>query len=353
MDYTYLIESQANKNIMINDINNMNMLLILCYNINTESKYPFIQFMMEKVPFCNNFIKEQFILPYVVYYDLTQSIENLVLNKITRSLNIINCDGDKIVESMYKGIVIDKEGRQYAMIDITGIDLSRLKLTRNMLTWFLLPSEIINKQSVCNVPVDIEVVNLFTSMPELGILRNKVTNEFFIIPDGVYTGDEFKTLEFNSVFGNRKRKLYDSCGEYYYFYKDFSDAVKDGGWIKDGGTKILDLNDNKNTHNSAERLIVENEYGRYIEGGINRYALFMEGKIYLETGEEFSLTDEIIKKDYEEPCIIVCYTGNHKIKPDILVKNYENFIPLTYHKLNKVLLDDKFIEEKKSIYMIE
>jgi len=307
--------------------------------------------MMEKVPFCNNFIKEQFILPYVIYYDSSRSIENLVLEKVRRSLKLINCDGDKVVNSMYKGIVL--KDIPYAMIDITGIDITRLKLSRNTLTWFVLPSEIINKQSVCNFPVDQDVTRLFTEMPELGILRHKLTNECFIIPDGVYTGDEFKILEFNSIFGKRKMKEYNSCSEYYYFYKDFSDAVKDGGWIKEGGTHVLDLNDTRYTHNTNGRLIVDNEYGRYIEGGINRYALFVEGKIYLEDGEEFMLIDETIKDEYEDPCIIICYTGNHKIKADILVKNYENFISLSYHKLNKVLLDEKFIELKKNMYMIE
>ena len=154
-------------------------------------------------------------------------------------------------------------------------------------------------------------------------------------------------MEFNSIFGKRKIQEYESCSEYYYFYKDFCDAVKDGGWIKNGGLDILDLNNKLNTHNFAGRLIIDNEYGRYIEGGINRYALFVEGKFYLEGEDEFSLSDEIIKNEYEESCVIICYTGKHKIKPDILVKNYENFIPLSYHKLNKVFLYDKFIEEKR------
>ena len=136
MDYTYLIESQANKNIMIEDLSNTNMLFFLCYHINTESKYPFIQFMMEKVPFCNNFIKEQFILPYVIYYDSSRSIENLVLEKVRRSLKLINCDGDKVVNSMYKGIVL--KDIPYAMIDITGIDITRLKLSRNTNVYLIL-----------------------------------------------------------------------------------------------------------------------------------------------------------------------------------------------------------------------
>ena len=353
MDYTYLIQYIANKNFEIEDIGNTNMLSFLCYHINTESKFPFIQFMMEKVPFCNNFIKEQFVLPYIVYYNSSKSIESLVLEKIRHSLNLINCEGDKVLESMYKGIIFDKDEKPYAMIDITGINISELKLSRNTLTWFVLPSEIINKQSICNIPVDIEAVNLFTGMPELGILRNSITNEKYILPDSVYTGDEFKIVEFNSIFGKRKIKEYESCSEYYYFYRDFCDAVKDGGWIKNGGLDVLDLNNKMNTHNFAGRLIIDNEYGRYIEGGINRYALFVEGKFYLEGEDEFSLSDEIIKNEYENQSVIICYTGKHKIKSDILVKNYENFIPLSYHKLNKVFLFDKFVEEKRHLYMIE
>jgi hypothetical protein len=101
------------------------------------------------------------------------------------------------------------------------------------------------------------------------------------------------------------------------------------------------------------RLIVENEYGKYIKGGINRYALFVEGKLHMEEEEEFSLTDEIIEEQFNDDCIIICYSGEHKLKSDILVKNYKNFIPLSYHYLNKALLDDQFIELKKNLYMIE
>ena len=60
-----------------------------------------------------------------------------------------------------------------------------------------------------------------------------------------------------------------------------------------------------------------------------------------------------LKEEYNDECIIICYTEEHKIKSDILVKNYENFIPLSYHYLNKVLLDEQFIESKKNLYMIE
>jgi hypothetical protein len=72
----------------------------------------------------------------------------------------------------------------------------------------------------------------------------------------------------------------------------------------------------------------------------------------MEAGREFGITDDIIESLYPEPCIIICYSGEHEIKPDILVKNYESFVSLSYHKLNKNLLDESFVEENKKQYMI-
>ena len=355
MEYTYFLDNIANRNILIDEIYNenmINMLNFICYSVNTDGKYPFLQFMMEKVPFCNNFVKEQFILPYILFSDIKKSIDDLVIEKIKLSLKNIGYVDNKLNSEMYKGITYDKDGKPYAVVDITGIDISRLHLLRNSLTWFLLPSEIINKQSVCNINIDDDVINLFTEMPELGILRNKKNDEPFLIPDAVYTGDEYKIVEFNSLFGVRKMKEYESCGEYFYFYKCFADCTKYGGWVKEGGTNMIDL-ENFQTHNTSGRLIVENEYGKYIKGGINRYALFVEGKIYMEEKDEFSLSDELIEEQYNDECIIICYTNLKPTKSDILVKKYENFVPLSYHYLNKVLLDEQFIELKKHTYMIE
>jgi hypothetical protein len=72
----------------------------------------------------------------------------------------------------------------------------------------------------------------------------------------------------------------------------------------------------------------------------------------VEYGTEFGLSDDVIEQLYPEPSIIICYSGEHNIKPDLLVKNYESFISLSYHKLNKKLLDEYFVEENKKQYMI-
>jgi hypothetical protein len=345
MEYKYLLEEKANKNLSFNDIVNESgicILNIICYHVETQYKYPFLQFMMEKIPFCNNVVKEQVTLPYIYLRDPESDIEETVLQRVKSGLDIIGCDYNRVTNDMYKGILFgDDCGTPYALVNITGIDIYGLNFMRQTTCWFVLPSEIINTKKVCNIDIDKEVTHLFTDVPYLGLLFNKETNDPYIIPDAVYTGSEIKKAEFQSIFGNTKKKVYDSCGEYYFFYRSFSDAVKDGGWLKVGDSNKI-----------GDRIIVDNNSNKYIAGCINRYALFVEGKIYLETGMEFGITDDIIESLYPDPCIIICYTGNHDIKPDILVKKYDSFVCLSYHKLNKKLLNEEFVEENKKEYMI-
>jgi hypothetical protein len=352
MEYTYFLDTIANKNIVSEDLQKTSVLYILCYNITNTSKYPFLQFMMEKIPYCNNLINEMFTLPFIMYNNETVNIQNTVLDKIRNSLISIGCDGDKVTDSMYKGIVYDSSGKSYISVNITGIDISGLNLLRNTLTWFILPSEIINTRYICNIPVEEEVIQLFTEIPELSLLNNPKTKETFILPDAVYTGGELKGVAFNSIFGNNKTREYESCGEYFYFYKSFDNALKEGGWLKKGGINKIDISDKDVIKNSSGRLLTENEYGRYVNGGINRYALFNEGKIYIENEGEFRLSDETIDIMYPEPTITICYSRSNEFGRDILVKEYNSFSPLSFHQLNKSLLDDRYIPTNNTKYFI-
>jgi len=344
MEYKYLLEEKANKNLEFDDIVNdkgVCLLTIICYHIEYQHKYPFLQFMMEKIPFCNNIVKELITLPYVFMSDSSKKINKVVLEKVTSGLVLLGCDYNKVTEDMYKGIIFGKDFTPYVLVNITGIDICGLNFQRQTTVWFALSTEIINTEKICNIDVDEYVSSLFMDFPDIGLLYNQSTKESYILPDAVYTGGEIKKAEFCSIFGNCKTKVYKNCGEYYYFYRSFNLAVKDGGWLKDGDSDKI-----------GDRKLVENNSMRYINGTINRYALFVEGKIYLESEKEFSLTDEIIENLYPEPCIIISYLGEHNIKPDMLVKNYNSFVCLSYHRLNKNLLDECYIESNKKEYMI-
>ena len=263
MEYKYLLEQNANKNYAFEDISNeygVCILNIICYHIESQHKYPFLQFMMEKVPYCNNIVKEQISFPYIFLRDKSSDIGESVLERVRSGLDLLGCNHNSITEDMYKGILFTEDcATPYALVNITGIDIYGLNFMRQTTCWFVLPSEIINTKKVCNIDIDSEVVHLFTDIPYLGLLVNNKTNDTYMIPDAVYTGSEIKQAEFESIFGNTKKKIYDNCGQYYFFYRSFCDAVKDGGWLKDGKSNKI-----------GDRIIVDNNSNKYVAGCINR-----------------------------------------------------------------------------------
>jgi hypothetical protein len=320
MEYKYLLEERVNENISFDDIVNEQgdcILNIICYHIEEQYKYPFLQFMMEKVPYCNNIVSEQLIFPYIFIRKTERNnIKELVLKKVKTSLDILDCEYD-INEDSYKGIVFDSNYlTPYVLVNIPKIDICGIHFFRQTTNWFVLPSEIINNQNVLNISVDQNIINLFTNVREIGQLLNIETNNYYMLPDVVYTSDKKKDSEFKSIFGNVKTKTYNNCREYYYFYRSFYDVVKRSNDTND----INDINDTNN----------KNDYNY-----INRYALFTEGKLYLEKEKEFTLNDDIIEHSFSEPCIIICYSNKDNINPDMLVKNYESFVCLSYHILDK------------------
>jgi hypothetical protein len=365
--YNYLMEKQTLKHITNIEIlsNNHNiygdsMLNILCYHVTQNSKYPFIQFGLEKLPYCNDIIPEQLFLPYIkINHDTIDDCSTIIIEKMNNLLSGLGCKCNLSLDS-FQGVISGSDGRLYALVDISNINIFRLQISRESPIWFSLPTEIINIRSICNIPIDDRVTDLFLDMPELGVLNYYQSidtyDKTFPLPDAVYSGSYFRKTEFRSVFSMEKEQVYESCGEYYYFFRLFEDAVKEGGWVRQGGYKLIDLDDTSITHTPSGIKHIDNKYGRYEKGGINRYALFPENYImYNESNKTLSLTDDDINTQFtNNQCIIIQYLNDEldTIMPDILVKEYESAFPISYHMLHKSLLGDKYEVEKQDKYMI-
>ena len=370
-NYSYFIETLLTKNIGTADIlkNNANMygqgmLHILCYHVTKNSKYPFIQFLLEKLPYCNDIIQEKLVLPMITISNtnVDDDYSITIINKIKGLLPALGCDGSKLNCDSFKGLLSDQNERIYAVVDISVVDIFRISITRNTPIWFALPTEIMNVRSICNIPIDDDVSELFLNMPELGVLRKlDIENMFpvgdaFPLPDAIYNGSYLRQTEFRSVFGTSKEVVYSSCGEYCYYFRLFEDAVKEGGWLREGGHKLIDLNDTNITHSVSGTKLVDNEYGRYIQGGINRYAFFPGNyMLHTECSNMFSLTDpEVSAKLERNDCIVIHYMEDtiENLLPDILVREYGSAFPISYHMLNKSILGDKYEIDKQDKYMI-
>lgn len=363
--YRYLFENHLTKDITSADIlkNNSNMfgkgiLNILCYHVTQNSKYPFIQFLLEKKPFLNSLIPEKLELPIITISnsDSDYDYQVTILEKIKGLLLTLGCDGSKLTCDAFKGLISDHNERIYAVVNISDVDIFRIAITRNTPIWFSLPTEIMNIGSICNIRIDESVTELFLNMPQLVMLQKLDSDDVFPLPDAIYNGSYLRQTEFRSIFGTSKDVVYQSCGEYYYYFRLFEDAVKEGGWLRDGGHKLIDLNDTSRTHTVSGKKLVDNEYGRYIQGGINRYAFFPGNYVlHTESSSMFSLTDtEINSKLEKNDCIVIHYMEDtlDNIFPDILVKEYELAFPISYHMLNKSILGEKYEIDNQEKYMI-
>ena len=341
MEYIYLPNNWA-KLIDANIVNKFSngKMFCICYHITCNNKYPFVQIMLEKTHICDPFKKsdtnthEQLILPSVnigIQKDTTIMVDTII-NKINSYLKNIRCVTNLTAES-YKGIFCDTFENMYALIDVSSINIQCLYLTRLSTTWFALPTEIINIETICNIPICEDLIDLFINMPELGALYNANTQEVYSLPDVVYTGCDYKKAEFQSLFGPSKDMIY------YQFYMAFSAAVKDGGWVK------------PSEYITNPELIDNELNGRYVKGGINRYALFIDHhEIYNDINHINALElEQILDETYNTANCIIVNTNN---VPKILVKAYELFQPLSFHSLNKDILGEKYDSKIGDLYMI-
>ena len=342
----YLLKNRANQDILVSEIKSP-IIHILCYHVTSKSaKYPFIQIMLE----LERHPSDKFVLPSVYMVNVKTNLSSYVLNQIKHNLEELGCDASVLNEESFLGLINinNTNNTNMFLVDISAVDIFRISNTKLNSTWFALPTEIINIQSICNIPIDSNLNRLFLSSPELGMLHNPETNEMYPLPDAVYSGSHFKQVEFNSVFGVPRKQVYASCGEYFYFHRIFEDAVREGGWdISE--TKISELT-------NEPSILTDNEYGRYIRGGINRYALFPGNyATHIEKTNRFSLTDNIINGFLDSKDTIVIQYKNEEldtILPDLLVKEYESFLPISYHMLNKNILGDKYSIDNQDKYSV-
>jgi hypothetical protein len=225
--------------------------------------------MLQKTPFCNNIIKEELVLPSVIFKRTCENIGELILADVKRGLqkmNLINKDKNKDTEIVFKGILTDINNNCYGLVDLSNIELKYLELRRNTPLWFVLPTEIVNLQSVCNIPVSDKVIDLFTyNKPELCALQcHNEQGKYYFSPDVGYTINDYKTSEMELVFGPSRKILSDSETHVYSFYRSFYKSLKNA------------------IHFDKDKEIDE-EIDKERNNGINRYALFSEDTVNVDT----------------------------------------------------------------------
>ena len=208
---------------------------------------------------------------------------------------------------------------------------------RNSTWWWALIDEICNQRHIMNFPIHKDVTNIFLNNPLLIYLRS-TNGENLEIPRVLYHGGSAQSIPFIFVFGP-KSSVTGKYGPYYYL-GTYKKAVRFAGWT-------LDYKSYKENN-----LVIADENGKFIKGGIVRYAVFLgKLKVLLNHPQDVSTGDREFSSKLEDREGLWAknydslYHGRVKINqnssilwrinPEFITKNFKQQIPLSFHYIDK------------------
>ena len=112
--------------------------------------------------------------------------------------------------------------------------------------------------------IETTVYDLFIKERRLQYLLDK-NNLYYQIPIVMYNGIPSHKLDFYLEAGLLKASILASQGPYYYFANYLRAAKSFGSWNVMGGYKEQEI---------GGELITDNEFGRYIKGGVIRFVVY-------------------------------------------------------------------------------
>ena len=380
--YDYQIQKLLIKDInILTNIHTFNKIVLATYMVNdTNNKFPFLQYLLTndndllslpELPFFENYSnnktdKDKELLNYSKIY---------LSNILNVNVNVQNDKNDNVLTNIDFIGFNEFNNNIYLFFDVTqcikkgdiNIDNYNLSDTPK----FALISEIINNKDVCNIPIDESVTDFFIRNDYYINYLYDENNEPYEVPVVGYVGyTTVEKIKFVSMFGESAKTKSAICGPYFYF-TNFNNAVRQGGWTPDYKPETL-----------YGKLITDTEYGRYNRGGLVRFALFTETTKYVENGLNDPIDESDIKKErMNDPSLNQLYEGltsrisDHdglwtrehdsvylenieldnglylKETPVLVLKEYHQQVPLSWHFINKLKLGNEF-EPMNHLYSI-
>ena len=346
---------------------NFYKLNICCYMVDNQNKVPFIKYLLIKLP-----LFEVLSFPQIDIssYDFDIDRDKLIEFIKYYIYNILHLkqNSEFIKMCVYKGYKAYNNSI-YTFFDLTHCNIESNVYLENDI-WFGLIDEIVNIKHICNYPIFNQVTDFFTDNSNFLFLMDE-TNDEYLIPMVAYVGKSERKLNFTSIFGQCKDESCKSILGPYYYFTDFKNAVRQGGWSKTGKQEVI--------HGILQ---TDNEYGRYIKGGVIRLALFLgktkiiqnmpddkidksnikkemleyendDAKTYEKLTMRISDYDGEWIKDYDSVYLgrIELDDGSYlKDAPIVVIKDFDQQLPLTSHYINKSYLKEEF--DYKNEYFI-
>jgi len=339
-------------------------IILVPFKINFEGSQPFNTFMLIK-----DIVQNKLCFPILD----TNGLNIKLINDYNLFLSIVKCYLFSLI-SMSNYELYDKSfkikglynynHKIYFFIDLTNLDIKDDLMNRYACRWFVLIDEIVNKKHVCNIKIEENVTDFFLNNSDFLNLKDSKKNQIEI-PTVVYSGTHDKLVYFTYLFGKIKEDTNSIFGSCFYF-TNYNNAIRQGGWSK---------NYNREYRHGIE--VTQNEYGKYIKGGIIRYAIFLGNCLIKENMPNDKIDESELKMlrlknsdnyNYEKMLLRISdhdanwkteydsvFVGNIELddgqilmdSPIYAIKEIENQVSLSYHIIDQKFLKDKYYKKQE------
>jgi hypothetical protein len=307
------------------------------YRVNNNELYPFLDFLLK-----NDFETKQLVFPFVEPIEISIDF----ISKITKRLNSIFYNIISDNKYIYKGLYHHKNNI-YLFFDFTNCKLIINNTHKNSIIWSVLADEIINKKNVCNIKIDLDVIDFFNENIDFSLLKDE-NEKIYEIPTVVYIGKEISKINFTYIFGVSKPDKNLLFGPYYYF-TNLKNAIKQGGWSEVKNNKQIKGGIVRFALFTGSTKVILNKISDPIDESENKMYLTSTNNLYENLTLRITDYDGKWAKKYDSIYVGDIELDNgEKMKntPIYVVKKYEQHIPLSYHFIDKKISDDKFDPNK-------
>lgn len=310
------------------NVSSFNKVNLFAYKVTNDASVPFLNILLHKPKGENTLM-----LPEVPIFKNFEHTELINYAKFCLFGLCLLDNFEKFVhEIIFNGFYIFNN-ELYLFFDITTCKIKINDIYNNSQLWFGLVDEIVNHKNICNIKIEENVTNLFAFNDKLCFLNNE-NDESYEIPIVAFVPDYKCNASFKSVFGEPAQNKNAILGPYFYF-TNFSNAFK------------------RDDYDCIVRFALFMGKVKYIENHINDP--IDESKVKQIRLEDSSFDQNLERltmriTDHDGNCANTfdsAYLGNTELDngeymkdtPVIVLRTYEQQMPLGYHYINKKTID--------------
>lgn len=295
----YKYKATESLNINIKSANTYNKVFVCAYKVVDDGRSPFIQYLLYKESKINmlDFPNFNYISP-----EHSINYSTILLNKFLFKYN--SESNNYFSNCIYNGNA-EYLNNLYLFFDITKCKVNIYDVYSDNKIWFAIMDEIVNHKKLCNFQIEPNICDFFVNNESFIFLQNE-NSQNYELPVVAYINSTKEKTIFTYTFGVIKTKTI--LGDNYVF-TNYDNSIEN---IIFGNNNLTDIKELNN-----------------ITFGVVRFAVFL--KVSYTSLNNTLLDFKNWEDHYDSLTIANIEIENKKYSSVIMIKEYEQQYPLSYH----------------------